>query len=322
MKYDVVCIGDAFEDVFVEPNLKPEFSRSFASKQSISFELGEKVPLNSVDYEIGGSACNAAVGFSRLGYNSTIVSLLGDDTPKERVIERLEKENVDYDHLNISKKIQTGFSVIFRFEGERTIFVYHGVKDYSSLKIKKGLRFKWIYVSPLGENTEDIERRVIAEVSTHNSMFAWNPGSLQIAKGASHFKHLLMATNVLFLNKEEAIKFINLPVRPSMEQIFFKLHSYGPKIIVITNGKEGAYVSHRNIILNKEADQRLKKVDATGAGDSFAVGFLGKIMELDFNTISEQELNEALKWGTANSASVIRQIGAQRGLLTKEEIES
>lgn len=321
MKYDIVCIGDAFEDVFVEPNLKPEYSRSFPSKQSISFELGEKVPLNEVEYEIGGSACNTSVGFSRLGFNAAIVSLLGDDTPGAKVIDRLESEGVNTGSITMRKDLKTGFSVIFRFDGERTIFVYHGVKDYKELKIKKGLHAKWIYMSPLGENAKDIESRVIEEVSEHNSKFAWNPGSLQIARGANAFGHLLKATSILFLNKDEAIKFINLPIRPSIEQMCFKLHSFGPKIVVITNGKEGAYVSCDSHVYHREANKRIVRVDATGAGDSFAVGFLGKIMELEWENVAVDEIEEALEWGMANSASVIRQIGAQRGLLKREEIE-
>lgn len=323
MKYDVVTIGDAFEDVFVQPDLKAKYDRSFASGRGICFEFGEKIALDSIEYEIGGSACNAAVGFARLGYKTGIATVLGDDTPKDKVIERIDIENVGSESVNIDEKSQTGFSVIFNIDGERTIFVYHGVKDYSKLKIKTTLRSKWFFVTPLGEKSQEIEDRVIREVSEHNSYLAWNPGSIQIAKGASHFQHMLRATTVLFLNKEEAIKLLHVPIRPNMEQVLRRLESMGPKFVVITEGKDGARVFDGKNIYHKKADLRIHRVDATGAGDSFAVGFLGKLMELDLNgEISEQNINEALEWGTRNSASVIQYIGSQRGLLSKCQISN
>lgn len=322
MRYDVVTIGDAFEDVFVEPELKVKSSQSFASGKGICFEFGDKVPLNFVQYEIGGSACNLAVGFSRQGFNSGIVTLLGDDTPRDKVLERLDIENVGCESVNISRKYQTGFSVIFSIGGERTIFVYHSVKNYGDLKIKDDIRSKWFFVAPLGDNTKAIEERMIKEVSENGSKIAWNPGSAQIAKGASHFKHLLNCTSVLFLNREEAIKFLNFSVRPQADEMMKHLHAFGPKIVVVTNGKEGAKAYDGQSLYNIEADKQTDRVDATGAGDSFASGFLGCLLEEDFrHEISKDKIREALKWGIANSNSVIKYIGAQRGLLNRKEIE-
>jgi fructokinase len=319
-KYDVITIGDAFEDVFVWPEINVKYDRSFGSGKGICFEFGEKIPLQNAQYEVGGSACNVSVGLSRLGYESVIATILGDDTPKEKVVERLDAENVSTDCLVISPKQKTGFSVIFAVEDDRTIFVYHGVKDYADLKIRKDVSAKWLFVSSLGQNTKSIEERIVEEVSVHGAKFAWNPGSTQINEGANRYKHLLYCTDILFLNREEVIKFINYPIRPQIEEAIKKLHSYGAKLVVMTDGSKGAMVYDGKEFYHAAADQRLKRVDATGAGDAFATGFLGRLIDSDMLNLEEKEIREALAWGIKNSASVIQKVGAQPGLLTKSNI--
>jgi len=99
-----------------------------------------------------------------------------------------------------------------------------------------------------------------------------------------------------------------------------KIAMYGPKIVVVTNGKEGATVFDGKDFYDMKARQITKRVDSTGAGDSFATGFLGRIIAENSKTIDENLIRNALEWGMANSNSVIQYIGAQKGLLTKSEI--
>lgn len=321
MRYDIVTIGDALEDVFVEPDLDIKSDARFASGKGICFEFGEKIPLNSVTYEIGGSACNTAVGFSRLGYKSAIVTTLGDDTPKDKVLERLENEGVELSQIKVNREVETGFSVIFNISGERTIFVYHGLKDYNSVEIKKSLKSRWYYIAPLGKNTDEIENKVIEKLAVDGSQIAWNPSGTQIEKGANHYKHLLKCASVLFLNRTEAMKFLNRPVRPQVDELMKDLHNFGPKIVVITEGKKGAKAYDGEIFYDIEANPRVQVIDATGAGDSFAVGFLGRLLNENWREkIEPNIIKDALRWGIKNSGSVIQYIGAQKGLLNKEEI--
>jgi sugar/nucleoside kinase (ribokinase family) len=218
--------------------------------------------------------------------------------------------------------MKTNFSTIFSLPEGRTIFTYHGLKDYSQLRVKKSLHSKWFFLAPFGDGTEEIEKDLIAKVSEENSILAWNPGTLQIKKGASRFRNLLKNTSVLFLNREEAIKFIDYPVRPREEEMLKKLYSFGPRLVVITNGKEGAKAYDGNNIYGINALKNLDVVDPTGAGDSFATGMLAKLLSCDWNSISDSDcISKALKWGIANSSSVIKYVGGQKGLLTKNEIE-
>lgn len=325
-KYDIVTIGDSSEDIFIGlKDLKSERSFKFASGKSMSFELGEKIPINDVQYEIGGSACNTSVGFSRMNYKTAAISALGQDSPGEKILNRLSSESVET-NMVVNSSSGSHFSLIFNLGEERTIFVYRTLDDYSILKPKKGLKTKWIYLAPIGQKSEEVFDRLVEFAAEKNVKIAWNPGSLQIEKGAGRYKSLLSNTTILLLNKEEAQKFLKMPVKNNILDMARQLQHHGPKIVVVTSGKEGAYVydglrGYKIDALNQ------KRIDATGAGDSFAVGFVGRMMEKkDDKEVKESEddgeqIKEALKWGIINSTSVVNQIGAQAGLLSKNQIE-
>lgn len=319
MKSSILTIGDASEDIFVEvKDAKIEKSHKFVSGKALCFELGEKIPVKNVLYEIGGSACNTAVGFSRLGMTVNAMTALGYDSAAEKIIKRLEEESVKTKEIVFDDKINTHFSIIFNLGEERTILVYRCLEDYSILIPKKSLSSKWIYLAPTGENSEKITERLVELTAEKNTKIAWNPGSIQIDQGVHKYKNLLQNTSILLLNKEEGIKFTRLTVKSKTEDILRLLHSMGPKIVVITEGKGGANAYDGRVFYNIEALNK-KRIDATGAGDSFAVGFVGKLMFE--NEFSKEQIIEALRWGIINSTSVVNRIGAQAGLLTKIQIE-
>jgi len=323
-KYEVITIGDSTEDIFVSAGeIKVRADGTYKSGVSATFEVGDKIPLDEMSYEVGGSACNVAVGLSRLGFTPSIATVIGQDTPAERILSRLQENDVDAENIIVEKNVQTSFSVIFRFKEGRTIFIYHGLKDYAKLRLKKGIKPEWIFLGPTGEGAEHVENDVIHFVSEKGSRLAWNPGTIQVSKGAEHCKHLLKNTEILFMNKEEAIKFIAHPVRPDAKTLMRRLHQFGPKIVAITEGKSGAHAFDGEKLYQIGALESTKCVDATGAGDSFTSGFLARIMEAvrDETLISEEIIEEALRWGIVNSNSVITSVGAQKGLLNREAIE-
>ena len=325
MKYDIITIGDAFEDVFVmSTELKVRPDRSFDSGMGVSFELGDKIPLSEVDYEIGGSACNTAIGFKRLGLNSSLTAIIGDDTPAKRIRQKMEEEDVDTRGLRVDNKMQTNFSVIFRLEQGRTIFIYHGLKDYSSLRITKSTITDWIFLAPTGEHVDDLEGDIVSRVAERDCKLAWNPGALQIQKGAGHYRGFLKNVSVLILNKEEIVKFLGLPVRPQEDEAIKKMQRLGPKIVVVTAGKQGAKAYDGENLYSMGSFDKTHRVDSTGAGDSFAVGFLAKLILENWKTGEPKEglMEESLRWGILNSNSVIQYVGAQKGLLTLSQLES
>jgi len=89
----------------------------------------------------------------------------------------------------------------------------------------------------------------------------------------------------------------------------------GPEVMVVTVGKKGAYAAdEKKIYFQKPCPSKV--VNITGAGDSFAAGFVSSLFYQPSN------LSQALLWGSKNSASVINSVGAQKGLLSKRQISS
>lgn len=318
MNYDVVTIGDAVQDIFIKPQevslLCPlKKNQKLCPEPVLCLPFGDKINIEDVHFEIGGSACNVAVGLNRMKLKVSLIAATGSDLSGKHILERLEKEKVTQKFIKKFKEIKTGFSVIINFKAERTILVYHGIDDYGKLKIPKNLSTEWFYLGPLGFGYEKIYKEAIAQVAEKNRKLALNPGNLQIEDKKNYLKAILSVTKILFVNKKEGEKISNLKGPRPEKEILKTLKKYGPEIVVLTDGANGAFCFDGKEYL-KIGTYMAKKLEATGAGDAFSSGFLA-------GYIFKNDLKEALKYGVINSASVVEKLGAEPGLLTKRQIE-
>jgi sugar/nucleoside kinase (ribokinase family) len=135
-----------------------------------------------------------------------------------------------------------------------------------------------------------------------------------IRDGHQNLKKLLARSEIVFLNKNEALEIASKSRKASgnIKYLLKYLHSLGPKIVCLTDGRKGAWASDGKKI-HQSPIKKMKAVDSTGAGDAFASGFLGFYLK-------GAALEASLKAGIANSASVVKYVGTTRGLLTKKEI--
>ena len=131
--------------------------------------------------------------------------------------------------------------------------------------------------------------------------------------GSEKLASLYKRSEVVAVNSEEANRIIgaNLTIPDLLE----KLHGLGPKIVLVTDGREGAYLydGAQKWHLPIYPDQK-PPLQRTGAGDATSSTF-AVYLSLGLSPI------EALKRGVINARSVVQNIGAQRGLMTREEIE-
>jgi sugar/nucleoside kinase (ribokinase family) len=143
-----------------------------------------------------------------------------------------------------------------------------------------------------------------------------SPSTSQIMDDWKNLKRLLTKSEIIFLNRNEAIE---MAVREkekgaSIESLTKFLHKLGPKIVCITDGVKGANCSDGKKIYHAPI-QKVKTVEMTGAGDAFAAGFLGFYLK-------GSDIKTSLNAGIINSASVVQYIGTTKGLLTKKGILS
>lgn len=310
--FDALAIGDCMLDVFVtiqEASVSCHLDRTHCL---LSLPYGEKVPVEGIKKIPGaGNASNAIIGFSRLGCSTAMVSTIGNDDTGQIILHHWRKEGVATHLVVRDKRLESNYSTILSFQGERTILVYHQPFTYRLPTLPET---KWIYYSSLGKGHEPLERSLLMHLKRYpDTRVTFNPGTHQLRRGLKALETIIARSDVFVVNKEEAEFLLEREPTP-VPTLLQKLFAYGMRTIVITDGKNGAYAMdkeegtwHCPIFPGKE-------VERTGAGDSFATTF-------SYARLHGKSVPEALRHGTAQAWSVIQFIGPQAGIMKKAKLE-
>ena len=306
MAYQCTVIGDIALDRFLLlSNLDILPSDINPGNFVVNLEIGHKIPVSEMHEYIGGNAYNMTYGLSLLGTNTALVSSVGLDDISQYVLEALREANLNTKHIVSSEKSGINQSTILSINGERLVFSYHKDKDYNNLSLPET---EWTYITSLSKGSEDFFKQLM---NNSFNKLVFNPGSYMLKHNLDLIHQILPKTELIFVNKEEA-QYITKSTEEYIPNLIKGLHNMGVKIIGLTDGNNGAYISDKNTILYLPA-RVVEKRETTGAGDAFAAGFLA-------NFIQSQDISEALKWGIIQSSSVLREIGSVNGLVTIEEI--
>jgi len=122
---------------------------------------------------------------------------------------------------------------------------------------------------------------------------------------------------IFICNQEEAAYFTDIPYNKE-KKIFKKLDDLVKGIVVMTKGKNGVSVSNGKTLW-KAGVFKKKIIDATGAGDAFASGFISTFIRQE--KIDEGIIKDAIRVGNANACSVVEHIGTKPGILYKKDIK-
>lgn len=306
-EYDLLSIGDSSIDVFITPTESETLCRLDNKECLICFSYGDKIPVKNIDYSVGGNAANLAVGSVRLGLKTGLVLTLGDDSTGKQIVEKLINEGVEMSYVIQQPETSSNYSTVVNYQGERTIFVYHAPRSY---EFPVNLpHVPWVYLTSMGETFEPFYKHVTQWLKNNpDSKLAFNPGSYQLRAGIDKLKEVLALTNTLFVNRKEAEKLTNFGDSLGKEkELLTAVTKLGPIRPVITDGGNGSFVYDGSKFV-KSGVLPVDAYERTGAGDAFSTGCLSAI-------INGKGLDEALLWGTLNSASVIGYNGPQRGLI-------
>jgi ribokinase len=313
--FDLLSIGDATIDTFMTP-LESETLCSIDKKRClIAFNYGDKIPVKNLEFSIGGNAANNSVGAKRLGISVAIVLTLGDDNVGNMIVEKLREEGVDLTYVIQQPATSSNYSTVINYSGERTIFVYHAPRSYEfpvQLPVTP-----WVYLTSMGESFRPFYNHMADWLKKNPSVkVAFNPGSWQLKAGVDSIKDILALTYMIYVNREEAEELTAFGESSGKERdLLIALSKFGPKICVITDGSNGAFAYDKvNGRFFKVGVLPVDAYERTGAGDAFGSGCLSAL-------IHGKSLDEAILWGTCNSASVIGYTGSQRGLLKLSEME-
>jgi ribokinase len=312
MNFDLLSIGDASYDVFLTPIESETLCRLDERKSFICLGYGDKIPVREIEFTVGGNAANNAVGVRRLGVKVANVLTLGGDAIGGGIIQKLKDEGVDTTFVIIQPTSKSNYSTIISYMGERTILSYKSPRSYEfPVKLPKA---PWVYLTSMGDTFQPFFNHLYEWLILNPEVYlAFNPGSRQLRAGFDAIAKMISRTKILFVNRQEAEGLVNFSGSEGKErELLNALIKLGVACPVVTDGENGSFVFDGQ----KYLKCNILPVDAyerTGAGDAFGSGFLAAI-------IKGKGFEEALLWGTVNSASVIGYTGSQKGLLKENEM--
>lgn len=307
--FDIISIGDATLDTFIDLETAEVKCKPNSEDCWLCLDFAEKIPIYHFDRKVAGNAANNAVGSSRLGMKAAFWTILGNDNTGRLVRNTMIKEGVSDRFVQIREKSESNFTVVLNYQGERTQLVYRHPRKYKLPKLNKT---QWIYLTAMAKEHVLITDPLVDYIKQKQVRLAYNPGKEQIICNIEDCAHLLDVTTVLFVNKKEAQSLLRSRAT-NIKTLMKKLRNLGPEIIVITDGPHGSY-SFDGTAMYWCDIYPAELVERTGAGDAYATAFVGA---LHYN----RAIEEAMIWGTINSAAVIGKIGPQDGLLTRTQIE-
>jgi len=298
-KFDVVSIGSAVVDTIFKSS---QFTPHKLDGELMLCEIyGGKADVEAAVLTSGGAGTNTAVGFARQGLLSSVVAEIGQDMCAQIVIDELLSEHVDTSLLIQESSEQTGMSaVLVASDGSRSAVTFRGAAKMltpSDIPFSELKNVPWIHLSSIGN--PELIRQIFLFCKENSIHLSWNPGKTEIVDivnlSVGDFSDCV---DILFLNDLEYA---------AVEQKKDFLHELA-KTLIVTRGKDGGEVwvgKNRTTYEGKTVEAECE----LGAGDAFASGVVGAF-------IQNKSLEVALDWGVQNGASVVKQMGAKKGLLS------
>ena len=307
--FDMLTIGSAVRDIFLRSAAFEEHKdKSAPDGVDACLQYGSKVALSDIIYASGGGATNAAVTFANWGFKTACVARVGNDFHARDIIAELKRDKVETFAIQQDLHKPTGTSVILvSGEGHRAIMTSRGVsKDIDAKAIQwTKIKSRWIYMTSVAGNIA-VLNDVFAHAKKTLGKVAWNPGNAELQLGLKKLAPYFLHTDILIMNREEAAAVVDRPPR-DLEGILNVLGPLPREALVITDGAHGAY-AHANGTTWYASAGKGKRVNTTGAGDSFGSGFTAGVMRYG-------DVDKALRCAALNALGVVTHMGAKAGIL-------
>jgi ribokinase len=317
-----------------------------ADSSFLLLEEGRKIEAREISTHVGGGAVNAAVAMARLGLDVSALVKLGKDQRAETVLARLMQEGISTRWALRDGRAPTGASVLVSsHDRNAAIFTFRGANtllEEADLR-EDAFAVDVVYVSSLSNESADAFPAVIRMAKARGALVATNPRVRQLSSRGPAFQETLTQIDILTVNRMEAEILVPglvarfgeggsaLPLEPgekpprlavqgfaggghemSLAAFFDAMRQMGPRYVVVTDGRHGAFLGTRDAI--HFCPVREAKVAGTaGAGDAFNATFTAHIA---FGCKPE----DALRAAAINAASVVGHVDTQTGLLTRKAI--
>lgn len=284
---------------------------------SVAFDAIE-TPFGKTDKIIGGAGTYIALSSSYFIENQNIVSVVGDDFPEE-MLSKLAKRGVNLDGLQIK-------------QGEKTFFWsgrYHNdmnARDTLITELNVLENFQPIVPESyqntsylmLGNLSPQVQKQVIEQLPNKPKLIAMDTMNFWMDIAMDDLKETLKLVDVLIINDEEARQ---LSGEYSLVRAADTIREMGPKYLIIKKGEHGALLFYNEKVFFAPALPLEEVFDPTGAGDTFAGGFMGYLASTD--DISFDNMKRAVITGSAMASFCVEEFGTGKlENLTRQEIET
>ncbi len=316
MSRNVNVIGDSLIDINFD--IPKQFVHRYEQLLKIELPFGDKLSVDNYNLSPGGSGANVAAGLSKTGLKVRFQTGLGDDIFASFLKDFLRNDGISLEIIDTD--LVTVLSVIFRVKGERTIVSARpGPSPLPADLPGSG----WLHLGPLHGDLSNFFNRLISHQVKTGQQVSINPSMETLEERPREFLALLKTTEVLIINFHEAVILSRMHHRHTPSDIATQLLRMGPKVVCLTDGERGAYVVSENFSLFSPAlTDQYQRVDATGAGDAFATGFLSGYISYQEELTRQELLSRSLAFATLNASSVVSSVGAHAGLLSISELLS
>ena len=283
---------------------------------SVAFDAIE-TPFGKTDKIIGGAASYIALASSYFVKPVNLVAVVGNDFPQE-FIDKLQHQGVDTTGLQVKEDGKTFF-----WKGR-----YHNdmnTRDTLVTELNVLEHFDPIipdsYQNPdylmLGNLDPTAQRTVIERMEKRPKLVAMDTMNLWMDIARDELNKTVSMVDVVIINDEEARQFTG---EHSLVKAANNILDYGPKFLVIKKGEHGALLFNKEEVFFAPALPLEDVFDPTGAGDTFAGGFMGYLAQTD--DISFSNMKTALIYGSAMASFCVEKFGTERlEGLTKDEMD-
>lgn len=282
---------------------------------SVAFDALE-TPFGKTDKIIGGAATYITLAASYFTKNNNLVAVVGGDFPKE-MIELLEAHGVGTEGLEIVPDGKTFFWSGKYHEDMNTrdtLVTELNVMEHFDPIIPES--YQGTEYVMLGNTVPATQKLIIERIKNRPKLIMLDTMNLWMNIMMDDLKSVLKLVDVLTINDEEARQ---LSGEYSLRKAASKIMEMGPKTLIIKKGEHGALLFQGEKIFFAPALPLEEVFDPTGAGDSFAGGFIGYLASTD--DISFENMKRAIIYGSAMASFCVEKFGTERLVnLSQEEI--
>lgn len=273
---------------------------------TVAFDAIE-TPFGKTDKIVGGAATYASIAASYFYNKTKIVAVVGDDFP-QKDIEHFHHRGISTEGLQIK-------------QGEKSFFwsgKYHNdLNSRDTLVTELNVLADFDPIIPesyqdceylmLGNLTPKVQQTVIERMHKRPKLIVMDTMNFWMDIAMDDLKVTLSMVDVLTINDEEARQ---LSGEYSLVKASRKILAMGPKYLIIKKGEHGALLFHENSVFSAPALPLEEVFDPTGAGDTFAGGFIGYIAKT--GDISYEGMKRAIIYGSAMASFCVEKFGSER----------